>query len=144
MRKNDPKNEPLINKLLTHFLMGVALGLSLVLLLGLIEAFHVRELIARSEAPMQMTVMLVTTYGLMFGIGAALTGLVLALPEPHPQAQRSIPQERGADGGTVVRDRIGPEGGEEEQGPHHQVEHGHQEGEDTQLGHGLRPISAES
>ena len=34
-----------------HFLMGVALGLSLVLLLGLIEAFHLRELIAHSEAP---------------------------------------------------------------------------------------------
>ena len=34
MRKNEPKNELLINKLLTHFLMGVALGLSLVLLLG--------------------------------------------------------------------------------------------------------------
>jgi hypothetical protein len=75
------KNEPLVNKLLTHFLMGVALGLSLVLLLGLIEAFHVRELIAHSEAPMQTTVMLVTTYGLMFGIGAALTGLVLTLEE---------------------------------------------------------------
>ena len=81
MRKNEPKNELLINKLLTHFLMGVALGLSLVLLLGMIEAFHVRELIAHSEAPMQMTVMLVTTYGLMFGIGAALTGLVLTLEE---------------------------------------------------------------
>ena len=38
------KDEPLVNKLLPHFLMGVALGLSLVLLLGLIEAFHVREL----------------------------------------------------------------------------------------------------
>ena len=34
-----------------------------------------------SEAPVQTTVMLVTTYGLMFGIGAALTGLVLTLEE---------------------------------------------------------------
>ena len=81
MRKNEPKNELLINKLLTHFLMGVALGLSLVLLMALIEAFHVRELIAHSEAPVQTTVMLVTPYGLMFGIGAALTGLVLTLEE---------------------------------------------------------------
>lgn len=75
------KNEPLINKLLTHFLMGVALGLSLVLLLGLIKAFQLRELIAQSEAPVQTAVMLVTTYGLMFGIGAALTGLMLTLEE---------------------------------------------------------------
>ena len=71
----------LFNALLTHFLMGVALGLSLVLLLSLIDAFHVRDLIAKSGAPVQTTVMLVTTYGLMFGIGAALTGLVLTLEE---------------------------------------------------------------
>jgi hypothetical protein len=71
----------LFNALLTHFLMGVALGLSLVLLLSLIDAFHVRDLIAKSGAPVQTTVMLVTTYGLMFGIGAALTGLVLTLED---------------------------------------------------------------
>ena len=71
----------LFNVLLTHFLMGVALGLALVLLLGLTDAFHVRDLVAKSDAPVQTTVMLVTTYGLMFGIGAALTGLVLTLEE---------------------------------------------------------------
>ena len=71
----------LFNTLLTHFLMGVALGLSLVLLLALIDTFHVRDLIANSGAPVQTTLMLVTTYGLMFGIGAALTGLVLTLEE---------------------------------------------------------------
>ena len=61
--------------------MGVALGLSLVLLLSLIDAFHVRDLIAKSDAPVQTTVMLVTTYALMFGIGATLTGLVLTLED---------------------------------------------------------------
>jgi hypothetical protein len=71
----------LFNTLLTHFLMGVALGLSLILLLSLIDAFHVRDLVAQSAAPVQTTVMLVTTYGLMFGIGAALTGLVLTLED---------------------------------------------------------------
>ena len=71
----------LFNALLTHFLMGVALGLSLALLLGLIDAFHVRDLVAKSGAPAQTALMLVTTYGLMFGIGAALTGLVLTLEE---------------------------------------------------------------
>jgi hypothetical protein len=71
----------LFDALLTHFLMGVALGLSLVLLLTLIDAFHVRDLVEKSGAPVQTTVMLVTTYGLMFGIGAALTGLVLTLED---------------------------------------------------------------
>ena len=71
----------LFNALLTHFLMGVALGLSLVLLLGLIDAFHVRDLVAKSAAPVQTAVMLITTYGLMFGIGSALTGLVLTLED---------------------------------------------------------------
>jgi hypothetical protein len=71
----------LFNALLTHFLMGVALGLSLVLLLGLTDAFHVRDLIAKSGAPVQTTLILVTTYGLMFGIGATLTGLVLTLED---------------------------------------------------------------
>jgi Na+/citrate or Na+/malate symporter len=71
----------LFNALLTHFLMGVALGLSLVLLLSLIDAFHVRDLVAESATPVQTTVMLVTTYGLMFGVGAALTGLVLTLED---------------------------------------------------------------
>jgi hypothetical protein len=67
----------LFNAVLTHFLMGVALGL----LLGLTDAFHVRDLVAKSGAPVQTTLMLVTTYGLMFGIGAALTGLVLTLED---------------------------------------------------------------
>ena len=71
----------IFNALLTHFLMGVALGLSMALLLGLIDAFHVRDLVAKSDAPVQTVVMLVTTYGLMFGIGAALTGLVLTLED---------------------------------------------------------------
>jgi len=71
----------LFNALLTHFLMGVALGLSLVLLLSLIDAFHVRDFIAKRGGLVQTTVMLVTTYALMFGIGATLTGLVLTLED---------------------------------------------------------------
>ena len=71
----------LFNALLTHFLMGVALGLSFVLLLSSIDIFHVRDLVAKSAAPVQTTVRMVTTYGLMFGVGAALTGLVLTLED---------------------------------------------------------------
>ena len=76
-----PQKKSIFSALLTHFLMGVALGLSLVLLLSLIDAFHVRDLVAKSGAPVQTMLMLVTTYGLMFGIGAALTGLVLTLED---------------------------------------------------------------
>jgi len=75
------EGKPLFNKLLTHFLMGVALGLSFILLLTVIDTFHVRDMIAHSEAPRQMVVILVVTYALMFGVGATLTGLVLALEE---------------------------------------------------------------
>jgi hypothetical protein len=80
-RRTMRSEKSLFNALLTHFLMGVALGLSLVLLLSLIDAFHVRDLIAKSGAPAQTTVMLVTTYALMFGIGATLTGLVLTMED---------------------------------------------------------------
>ena len=73
----------LFKALLTHFLMGVALGLSLVLMLSLIDSFHVRDLVAKSGAPVQTMLILVTTYGLMFGIGAALTGLVLTLEDEN-------------------------------------------------------------
>ena len=75
------KAKSLFNAVLTHFLMGVALGLSMFLLLSLIDTFHVRELVAKSDAPVQTTLMLITTYGVMFGIGSALTGLVLTLED---------------------------------------------------------------
>jgi len=80
-QKSILKAKSLFNALLTHFLMGVVLGLSMCLLLSLIDSFHVRELVARSDAPIQTTLMLVTTYALMFGIGSALTGLVLSLED---------------------------------------------------------------
>jgi len=73
----------LLSTVLTNFLMGVALGLSLVLILSLIDYFHVRDLVAKSGAPVQTTLMLVTTYALMFGIGAALTGLVMTLEDEN-------------------------------------------------------------
>ena len=80
-QKSIPKVKSVFNAVLTHFLMGVALGLSMCLLLSLIDSFHVRELVAKSDAPIQTTLMLVTTYALMFGIGSALTGLVLSLED---------------------------------------------------------------
>ena len=71
----------ILNALLTHFLMGVALGLFLVLLLMLIDNFHVLDMVARSGAPGQTMLTLILTYALMFGIGSALTGLVLVLDD---------------------------------------------------------------
>jgi hypothetical protein len=61
--------------------MGVALGLFLVLLLTLIDYFHVLDMVARSSTPGQTMMTLVLTYALMFGIGSALTGLVLVLED---------------------------------------------------------------
>ena len=74
-------SKPLLPELMTHFLMGVALGLGFVLLLTLIDTFHVRDLVANSSAPQQTMMVLFGTFALMFGVGAALTGLVLTLEE---------------------------------------------------------------
>lgn len=74
-------SKPLLPALMTHFLMGVALGLGFVLLLTMIDIFHVRDLVANSSAPLQTMTVLFGTFALMFGVGAALTGLVLTLEE---------------------------------------------------------------
>ena len=71
----------MLPELITHFLMGAALGLGFFLLLALIDSFHVRDLVAQSGTPLQTMTILLGTFALMFGIGAALTGLVLTLEE---------------------------------------------------------------
>jgi len=80
-QKSTLKAKSLFDAVLTHFLMGVALGLCMFLMLSLIDCFHVRDLVANSDAPMQTTLMLVTIHGLMFGVGSTLTGLVLTLED---------------------------------------------------------------
>lgn len=80
-QKSTLKAKSLFNAVLTHFLMGVALGLGMFLMLSLIDSFHVRELVAKSDAPVQTTWILIATYGLMFGIGSTLTGLVLTFED---------------------------------------------------------------
>ena len=74
-------SKSLLPALMTHFLMGVVLGLGFVLLLTLIDSFHVRDLVANSSAPQQTMMVLFGTFALMFGVGAVLTGLVLTLEE---------------------------------------------------------------
>jgi RsiW-degrading membrane proteinase PrsW (M82 family) len=73
--------KPVLPELITHFLLGVALGLGFVLLLTLIDIFHVRDLVTDSDAPLQTMTILIGRFALMFGIGAAITGLVLTLEE---------------------------------------------------------------
>jgi RsiW-degrading membrane proteinase PrsW (M82 family) len=73
--------KPVLPELITHFLLGVALGLGFVLLLTLIDIFHVRDLVTDSDAPLQTMTILVGRFALMFGIGAAMTCLVLTLEE---------------------------------------------------------------
>lgn len=79
--KSIAKAKSLFSAMLTHFLMGVALGLCMFLMLSLIDSFHVREIVAKSDAPVQTTLILITIHGLMFGIGSTLTGLVLTLED---------------------------------------------------------------
>jgi RsiW-degrading membrane proteinase PrsW (M82 family) len=71
--------KPVLPELITHFLLGVALGLGF--LLTLIDIFHVRDLVTDSDAPLQTMTILIGRFALMFGIGAAITGLVLTLEE---------------------------------------------------------------
>ena len=75
------KGRRLLLELPTHFMMGVALGLSFALLLTLIKTFGVEELIAHSEAPSMTMFTFAGAFGLMFGVGATLTGFVFALEE---------------------------------------------------------------
>jgi hypothetical protein len=62
-------------------MMGVALGLSLGLLLTLVDTFGVRDLVADSGAPRSTLLTLVGIFALMLGIGATLTGFVFTMAE---------------------------------------------------------------
>ena len=61
--------------------MGVGLGLTLALILTLTPAFGVSALIALGSNPHDILLTFVGTCALMFGVGAALTGLVFKLTE---------------------------------------------------------------
>jgi hypothetical protein len=61
--------------------MGAALGLTFALILTLTPAFGVSALIALSPSPDDILLTIVGTCALMFGMGAAFTGLVFRLTE---------------------------------------------------------------
>ena len=68
-------------ELASHAAMGVALGLAFSLILIMIPAFGVSALIALGSNPHDILLKFVGTCALMFGIGAALTGLVFKVTE---------------------------------------------------------------
>jgi len=71
----------LASELIGHFTMGVTLGLGFALLVSLIDRFGVRDLIAHSDAPLSTMSIIIGSFGLMFGIGATLTGLWMTLED---------------------------------------------------------------
>lgn len=67
-----------------HAAMGVALGLVFALILTWIPFFGVRPLINHSDDPTGTLATFVGTVVLMFGVGAALTGLLLTMEDAKP------------------------------------------------------------
>ena len=63
--------------------MGIALGLGFCLLAVLIDPSHVTSLITHSAEPKTTAIILVGFFALIFGAGAALTGIVLTGIEKH-------------------------------------------------------------
>ena len=82
------KTKPLLGALVSHFTMGVAIGLCFALVLTLVEQFGVRQLVQQSPAPRSTLVVFVGTFMLMFGIGATLTGLVFILMDQNDDRPR--------------------------------------------------------
>jgi uncharacterized membrane protein len=64
-----------------HLTMGGALGASLAISLLLCNAQNVFQMIVNSTAPNLMIVVFVSTFTLIFAIGATLTGLIFILEE---------------------------------------------------------------
>jgi protein-S-isoprenylcysteine O-methyltransferase Ste14 len=84
MRTKKRSNSPASAKALAvanHAAMGIALGLVLVLILTWTPFFGVLPFINHSDNPAMTMATFVGTVVLMFGLGAALTGLILMMEE---------------------------------------------------------------
>ncbi len=79
--KPTPKAGPSVLALLGHFAMGFAIGLSFALVLALDQRFGVRELILNSSTPHTSMLVVLASFGAVFGIGATLTGFVMMMME---------------------------------------------------------------
>lgn len=64
-----------------HTVMGIALGLGFSFALALIDGSTLAVLIAHSSEPKTTTIILVSVFTLVFGVGATLTGFVLTMME---------------------------------------------------------------
>ena len=64
-------------------MLGIALGLGFRLLVALIDPSHVTSLIAHNAEPRTTAIILVSFFTLTFGVGATLTGFVLATIRNH-------------------------------------------------------------
>jgi hypothetical protein len=72
----------------SHTAMGVAVGLAFAFLASHITALGIATLIKYSLAPDAAMLMLVGTCAIIFGIGAALTGLAITLTEDPDTTRR--------------------------------------------------------
>ena len=68
-------------QLVGHLTMGAALGASLAISLLLCNAQNALQMIVNSTSPKLMLVVFVSTFSLIFAVGATLTGLIFVLEE---------------------------------------------------------------
>ena len=64
-------------RLAGHTTMGIALGLAFCLIAALIDPSNVTSLITHDAEPQTTAIIVVGFFALSFGVGAALTGIVL-------------------------------------------------------------------
>jgi len=72
-----PRSASLTRRVAGQATMGVALGLTFCFLAALIDPPNIASLIAHDAEPWTTAIVLVSFFALIFGTGAALTGMVL-------------------------------------------------------------------
>jgi hypothetical protein len=81
--KASTQHSSLTRALTQEAALGIALGLGFCLLVGLIDLSHVTSLIAHNAEPRTTAIILVSFFTPTFGVGATLTGFVLAATRRH-------------------------------------------------------------
>jgi hypothetical protein len=78
-KRSDNLKAEILLAVAAHAAMGIALGLVFTLILMEAPFFGIRSLIMMSDDPVSTMVTFTGTAVLMFGVGAALTGVVLMM-----------------------------------------------------------------
>lgn len=73
----------LFRELASHLAMGAGLGAFLALSLIVTDARHIFDMIVNSSAPRLTIAVLVSTFVLIFAIGASLTGMIFISMEDN-------------------------------------------------------------